>query len=76
MYDQVNELGSRVGVHSLGTDRWGRSYWSFNAIPSVYIQRSERDMITQPADLNGSNHSEKVWKCRRTKSFSLMHYSL
>ena len=60
MYDEVNELGSRVGVHSLGQDRWGRSFWSFNSIPHMYIERNDEQLITQPTDLDSSIHSEKV----------------
>lgn len=60
MYDKVNELARQVATHSLGHDRWGRTYWSFNSLPNLYIQRLDKDLITQPTDLDSSLHSEKV----------------
>lgn len=52
MFERVNELKRCIGSHSLGRDRWGRTYWHFNSIPCIYIES------TTSADENGDimNH--------------------
>lgn len=60
MYDQVNELRSRVGNQSLGRDRWGRNYWLFSSLPCVYVERSDSESITEPCDHDTSLPNGKV----------------
>lgn len=54
----MDALQSKIGTHSLGKDRWGRSYWVFNAIPGIYVESD--DVRMKPSELNSSSHSEKV----------------